>query len=550
MKMNISTNLLVCVLCSALCVLLHTGCATLPKESDILATVDGEPLSREDLAYSIQIAHRRENLSTAHALDINDYLQKLINEKLIIQEARRAGVQDYTEVKKKVNAFLIRESVVRLYNEEIEQKVTVGEEAVAEYYREKYEKFTMGIIEVGSEKEAASILKQLKGGADFKGLAMQYSTHSSKKDGGAVVFVRKDMGPFWEEAVTSLKLGEVGNVQKSGDKYYLIKLINREAAPAKDMESHKEGIGAQLKKRLVQERSDEYLKYLRGQVSPAVHSELLSVIRFSTPQEKEKWLTDGRPLVELKDSVCTVGEFVSALSSDDDKTKEAVLNQWIDKKAVDYEALGRHYEINTDLKDAVRRYEDQLIKNTFIANVIVPQIKISDSEIKEYYEKHQEEFIKPVQYKIQQITLNTREEAQAALDSLREGANFSWLAKEKSVDSVAQSGGNAGWVIKDKLPDSIRASIDNMKPGDISDVLALDTLYRIIRLQEISEKAFEGLEEVRPSIHMKLFREKYDKVFGAYADKLKKDAEIKIYGEAVQSFEKVLGGKSGNENKN
>ena len=50
-------------------------CASIQKKEDILAIVDGEPVTRGDLEYSLQIAHRREALSSASALNISQYIQ-------------------------------------------------------------------------------------------------------------------------------------------------------------------------------------------------------------------------------------------------------------------------------------------------------------------------------------------------------------------------------------------------------------------------------------------------------------------------------------------
>jgi hypothetical protein len=63
-----------------------------------LAFVDGDPVTKGDLEYSLEIAHRREDLSSAKALDISQYVEKLINDRLIIHEARRMGMEEYPAV--------------------------------------------------------------------------------------------------------------------------------------------------------------------------------------------------------------------------------------------------------------------------------------------------------------------------------------------------------------------------------------------------------------------------------------------------------------------
>jgi hypothetical protein len=74
-----------------LIILLLSGCASIPKDENIIAIVDGEPVVKGDLDYSLQIAHRRK-LSSTKDINISDFINKLIEEKLLVQEARRMGM--------------------------------------------------------------------------------------------------------------------------------------------------------------------------------------------------------------------------------------------------------------------------------------------------------------------------------------------------------------------------------------------------------------------------------------------------------------------------
>jgi hypothetical protein len=91
-------RLLFYALCSMLIIL--GGCASLPQKKNILAVVNGEPITEDDLKYSLQIAHRKEDLSSAGELNLSKFVQKLVDDRLIIQEARRMGMENYPEVEK------------------------------------------------------------------------------------------------------------------------------------------------------------------------------------------------------------------------------------------------------------------------------------------------------------------------------------------------------------------------------------------------------------------------------------------------------------------
>lgn len=535
-------NILVYCICSLFCVLIVSGCASVPRErTDALAWVDEEPVTREDLGYSLQVAHRREELPATKQFDISQYLQKLIDDRLIIQEARRMGLEDSADIQEKIREFVLRESVVRLYNEEIVGKAYVTEEDISNYYKVNYESFTLNVIEAGNEAEAGEILQKIESGEKFETFALDYESHSEKQKGKELVIKRKTLKPVMQETASALKPGEISGVIKDQDKYYIIKLLDRQAAPDEELESARGNIESVLKDQKIKKQSDEYLVQLREKMAVKIDRELLASIKLDEGDKtREEWSKDTRPLVQANNMTLTVGDFAATLPEKLSKTKEEILNSWLDFKLVDLDALSRHYDVNTDLKNMVQRYKNVLLKNAFTRKIINPSIKMTDKDLEDYYMSHQEEYVKPVKYRIQQITLNSQEEAQEALNSLTGGANFSWLAKAKSKDSYAAAGGVIDWKTKELLPVPAREIIDDLKQGDISPILQNESQYLIFRLVEKSEREVEEFSNVKAIVFKAAYEEKFREIYDGYIDKLRKDARIELNDEAVRAFEETF----------
>ena len=534
-------NLLFFPLCSLFFVLIFSNCASIPSQKNTLALVDGEPVTTEDLGYSLQIAHRREDLSGAGEFDISQYVQKLIDDRLIIQEARRMGLEDSHDVQERISEYVLRESVVRLYNDEVVGKASVTEEDVVNYFRENYASFTLNIIETGSEDEAKEILHKVESGEEFDKFALEYASHSEKQNGKELVVKKKTLRPGMQEAVSGLKPGEISRVIKDQDKYYILKLLDRQAAPDGELESARGTIESVVKDQKIKKRSDEYLVELRNKSDVKIDWEFLASIK---PDEgdktREEWLKDKRSLVQAKNMTVTIGDFVAMLPEKPLKSNEEILNKWLDRKMVDIEAVSRHYDVNSDLKEMVQRYKNELLKAAFTRKAISPEIKVSEKEAEDYYLSHKEEYVKPDKYRIQQITLESPEEAQEVLNSLGSGANFSWLAKTKSRDSFAPAGGVTDWKTKAQLPEPLRDVIDDLKEGDISPVLQIDSGYLIFRLMEKSEKEFEEFSNVKAMVYNAAYKEKFHEIYDSYIDKLRKDARIELNDEAIRSFEETF----------
>jgi parvulin-like peptidyl-prolyl isomerase len=188
----------------------------------------------------------------------------------------------------------------------------------------------------------------------------------------------------------------------------------------------------------------------------------------------------------------------------------------------------------------VERYEDQLLKNTFINRVIVPQIVLSNEELKNYYLSHQEDFRKPALFKLQQITVKTMQDAEDIINDLKSGADFSWLAKNRSIDSSASEGGNLGWLTKAEMSEPVRKIIETLKPGDISPILKIDSFYRIIQLLDRREGEVEEFAKMQEAVRRAAFGDKINGILNGYIGQLKKDSDIRINNEAIGSLEEKI----------
>lgn len=531
---------------------LLSGCAS-QQTAQMLAVVNGEPVTEEDLRLSLNIAHRKEKLTSAGSLDMAFYLQKLIDDKLVIQEARRMGIEERPEIQKAIKAFILRESVTRLFKDEIAGKISLTEKDITDYYKKNYEKFTISAIELGSEEDAKKVMEQLKSGEDFRKLMTEYSANAAMKEAGEFVALRQSMGSQVEAAVLPLKPGEYTGTLNVEGKYLIIKLISRQEASEEEFDKAKPGIERAIRKAREKERGDEYLKYLRGKAPLKIHSDILSTITSETVKENiENLLTDKRPLVEVYDSVLTVGNFANMVNEqkghrniektpeDFEKAKQQNIDRWIDFSLVDHEALSRHYEKNQDIKEMIDSYENQLLKDAFIKDVIIPRIKITDEALKDYYRNNQKSYLKPAQVKIQQIIVKNQEDGEEILKNLRSGADFSWLAKNKSIDPSAKEGVEAVWQGLLQLPANLQDLLNKIKPGETTPVFKFENNYAIVKLVDRSREEAEDFDTVKNLVIQAYFEKQFKNIFDSYVGELRKGSEIKINEEALKAIEEKV----------
>ncbi|CUR53450.1 Peptidyl-prolyl cis-trans isomerase D [Serratia symbiotica] len=171
---------------------------------------------------------------------------------------------------------------------------------------------------------------------------------------------------------------------------------------------------------------------------------------------------------------------------------------------------------------------------TINTNLIKNQIKINNKDINNYYEKYKNNFTYPEKKNYSIIQLKTKKEANIILNQLKNGANFSQLAKNKSIDIISKNnGGQIGWIESENTIEDIKKA-NLIKIGQISNILKSSIGYIIIRLNNIQPKKIKLKNEVYLDIIDKI---KYKKILDLYSILLKK-INIAIHNEN-QSLMKI-----------
>lgn len=206
----------------------------------------------------------------------------------------------------------------------------------------------------------------------------------------------------------------------------------------------------------------------------------------------------------------------------------------IDQLRAEVVSKGMTYE---EYKKEVER-EIKRIK--FINQVIGPQVKITDQDLRDYYQRNQDRFRGSMRAHIAQIFLpfegiSTEEDAQKLKDTAlsitakgQRGGNFEELVKTYSKGPNADSGGDIGMVNLKDLPQPVADTIRTMKVGDVSYPIPTENglvIVKLISLPELSASDFEGL---RDRIYSALYDERIEETLGAYMQKERQKAFIEI----------------------
>ena len=169
---------------------------------------------------------------------------------------------------------------------------------------------------------------------------------------------------------------------------------------------------------------------------------------------------------------------------------------------------------------------------------VIDTIKVSDEEIKTFYDENQKLFTKQEQVQASHILIKVNKdadeaqkaEARAKIDAaakrVKDGEDFAVVATEVSEGPSNTKGGDLGFFQRGQMVKPFEEVAFTLQPGEVSDVVETDFGYHIIKVFDKQEPTTATFDEVKTQIADHLKQEKAKTAVQAYIDKLKESATI------------------------
>jgi len=217
--------------------------------------------------------------------------------------------------------------------------------------------------------------------------------------------------------------------------------------------------------------------------------------------------------------------------------KERFLNELIKKELLYQEALKKGLDKNTEYMKKVEDFKKITLIGQLLGKEIESKTKVTDQDVKDYYEKHKEDFAPVSQIRMSLILVKTEEEAKKILERLNKGEDFAKVAKKSSINlSSAKNGGDLGYLSRGQMTPELEAAAVRLKTGEISEPLKTQSGYQIIKVTDKKIGKVVEFERVKNFISQHLSAEKQKEVFDSYIESLKKSYKVDINKEAISKL--------------
>jgi parvulin-like peptidyl-prolyl isomerase len=515
------------------------------SENVAVARVEDETIALSDLTRALAAAHGGMDSSASRAgkRDFTAILDRLIEVRLVVTEAREMGIDELPEVKKAVADFETATG-----QELLKARVTAGVKAdpkeVARAYRNAVREWKVKSVLFGGELEAKQHGPKLKEQPKaFDAVAKQLVAEKKAKGSGEGGYLPRDsMLPQVRAALEKLKVGEVSAPVRVPDGFAVMQLM--EIRHPDDPKAKAEAERASIQGRQVKALSEYYAGLVKRYAK--VDRALLKAVDYHAKKPGlEALKKDQRVLAQIEGGKpITVGELTAEIMAGffhgvDRAAKEKKINPkkteifdgLLAQRVVPMQVAAEKIPETAEFKRRVADYRTGILFSKFIEKAVAPTVKAGEDEARKYHAEHRKDFMYPTFYKLESVAFSKVKDAEGAVQKLRSGTDFKWLNAnaEGQIPPAKRKLAIEGTLAATALPKEIAAALAGAKKGDYRLHAGPESQYYAIRVIDVVGATEQPFEKVRDDIMQRLENEGITSGVKRWAAIIRKARKVEVY---------------------
>lgn len=503
-----------------------------------LATVNGEAITLAGLREAFAARHSGHGTLLAGREILERVLEKAIEERLLIQEGRRIGLQEEPAFREAVRAHrdLLRLEVLE------ERFIRAPSEPPPADIREVYvllpRQMRLAILETGDRPAAEAALAAIRKGEPFEDVARGVSTHGSRTRGGDLGWITwGQMDPETEAMAFRTETGAVAGPFAAGSGVRLLKVVEVRQGTPPSLENIEPRIRAILRERRQQVLRAELLAAIR-RAHPAVEDKSALTRLLYGPRQAQNPPDPPDDAVLMKTATgltLTAGRVRERALRPNLPPAEAWRVAAEDTLLID--EARRRIRPDAAIERRVRRFVDARVRDELESTVILKNLRIDDAEVRDYYDQNRAVFGSQASYHLRHIVLPTLEAAEETRRAILKGTDLAVLAKQKSVDAAsAARGGDLGWVEApaEGSRSQVSQAVFELKAGETSPVLQMDHGFAVVQVLAVRPGIVPPYEKARHQAAQRLMIIKQQALRDVFVAKLREQGALRTFPAALE----------------
>jgi parvulin-like peptidyl-prolyl isomerase len=528
---------------------LMSGCATkgLSPEETTLALVNGEPVTARDLEEGFESSHRGHTVMLAGAGAVREFLEKSIDRRLLVQEARHIGLESDPGIRQAVQTLVAQKARDQLYRDEVTRPQAIPDEAVQEAYQKMAQRSWVRHILTYTREDAERAIARVRGGEAFGAVAAEVSVSATAGKGGDLGLVAwGQLDPRLEGVVEGMQPGDLrGPIETEQGWNVLLLEEKRPWTERPELAKLTNRIKMTLSQRASSKRSFEFFDKLKRRWNVQVFEDaltqtnLLASRKVGPGDDQAGQIT----VAQAGDRSISLADLRARLKLDalqDLPSSYAlqqvrrILDDAIFASLLEQEALRRGYDKRPTIEREARKLEEALLLDRLFGTVIYPRIQVTEGDARRFYDQNPKLFTDPDAVRLEMIALEGQQDAEAVLKEIQDGADFAALARQRSKDAItAQVGGELGWVIRGTTHPTFEAVAFSLKDGEVG-IARTEKAYFVLRLEGRRAERLHPFADVKAKAQEMALKQRRREEVRRWVSRLREGSDIVIQDMAIR----------------
>ena len=220
------------------------------------------------------------------------------------------------------------------------------------------------------------------------------------------------------------------------------------------------------------------------------------------------------------------------------QAKLKVLEDIVSSEVLLREAIQRGLDKKPQNDEAIEEYRRMFLANQVLDEEVAQKVNITESDLRDYYKAHEQDFKERAKVEVSQIVTETEEDAGEVLKKMNEGQSFEECANEFSIDDATKENGGAveGAIEKGGHIPGIGNSVDvhahlfALKENEVSaKPIKVDEKFYLFKVRKVIPERIQPFEEVREEVARRKTQEKMNEVREALIQRLQNEHKVIIH---------------------
>jgi parvulin-like peptidyl-prolyl isomerase len=516
-------------------------------EKQLLALVNGDSIFTNDFDAVFSKMHNAMSTQEKEDFDYRKLLNKLINDRLIIQEAEGIGIAEDSIVTASLTNrqrdYAVRSFIVA--NFVPDDSVTRAE--ILSYFQTNYYMKQIRTVSVPSQEEAARLLNLVRKGAAMDSIAQKVSSDIYRYQGGLRrMKYWSDIEPEIQKHLPSMKDGDLVGPFPYKQVYAFMRLEKSVPADTMELAKYESYITSILKFQKKSASWKQFMIQLRRDYRITIDSVALNLIITQGTIRVDSAFLNGtsKPMAMANDTVVVTDRQLrqkiahGAMSTPDqpfDSLVNRVLNEQVDNAVLCRKAFEAGFDKQPSVSKKLASDRDSMLIEIYLRETVVPKIVFNHLEFDQYYRDHQEEFRESNEYILKQALFSRRELADSVVVLLEDGADFDFVVN-KYIENKMNLIEKDQWVSSESFPQQIQNDLANLTIGKTSKAYPTTDGWLILKVKDRRSGKVKTQTDVEPQIREIMFQKKFDEQMDKVLATLKANSKIVLYNEAIDRY--------------